>query len=47
MRLQNLETGIFGRLDDKGENGMDLIAHIVKMFRNGDGHVEVLTASVK
>ena len=36
-----------GRLDDKGENGMDLIAHIIKMFREGDGHVEVLTASVR
>jgi transaldolase len=36
-----------GRLDDKGENGMDLIAHIIKMYREGDGHVEVLTASVR
>jgi transaldolase len=36
-----------GRLDDKGENGMDLIANILTMYRNGDGHVEVLTASVR
>ena len=36
-----------GRLDDRGENGMDLIAGILKMFRQGDGHVEVLTASVR
>ena len=36
-----------GRLDDKGENGMDLIAHILDMYRKGDGHVEVLTASVR
>lgn len=36
-----------GRLDDRGENGMDLIANIVKMFQTGDGHVEVLTASVR
>jgi transaldolase len=36
-----------GRLDDRGENGMDLIAHIVEMFKKGDGHVEVLTASVR
>ena len=36
-----------GRLDAKGENGMDLIAHIIKMYREGDGHVEVLTASVR
>ena len=36
-----------GRLDDRGENGMDLIANIVKMYQEGDGHVEVLTASVR
>ncbi len=36
-----------GRLDDRGENGMDLIAHILKMYTKGDGHVEVLTASVR
>jgi len=36
-----------GRLDDKGENGMDLISNIIKMYRDGDGHVEVLTASVR
>jgi transaldolase len=36
-----------GRLDDRGENGMDLIAHILKMYQRGDGHVEVLTASVR
>ena len=36
-----------GRLDDKGENGMDLIAHILKMYQKGNGHVEVLTASVR
>jgi transaldolase len=36
-----------GRLDDRGENGMDLIANIIRMYRPGDGHVEVLTASVR
>jgi transaldolase len=36
-----------GRLDDRGENGMDLIASIVRMYAKGDGHVEVLTASVR
>lgn len=36
-----------GRLDDRGENGMDLIANILKMYRKGDDHVEVLTASVR
>jgi transaldolase len=36
-----------GRLDDRGENGMDLISHVIKMYGKGDGHVEVLTASVR
>lgn len=36
-----------GRLDDRGENGMDLIANIIKIYAQGDGHVEVLTASVR
>ena len=36
-----------GRLDDRGENGMDLIANIVNMYQEGDGHVELLTASVR
>jgi len=36
-----------GRLDDRGENGMDLIANILRMYQEGDGHVEVLTASVR
>jgi len=36
-----------GRLDDKGENGMDLIKNILQMFKSGDDHVEVLTASVR
>mgnify|MGYP000129599978 FL=1 len=36
-----------GRLDDKGENGMQLIENILNMYAKGDGHVEVLTASVR
>ncbi len=36
-----------GRLDDRGENGMDVISNILKMYQKGDGHVEVLTASVR
>jgi transaldolase len=36
-----------GRLDDRGENGMDFIANTVKMYQSGDGHVEVLVASVR
>jgi transaldolase len=36
-----------GRLDDRGENGMDLIVNELSMYRNGNGHVDVLTASVR
>lgn len=36
-----------GRLDDKNENGMDLIGNIVEMFSSSDDHVEVLAASVR
>ena len=36
-----------GRLDDRGENGMQLIENILKMYAKGNGHVEVLTASVR
>jgi transaldolase len=36
-----------GRLDDLGENGMALIANIVNMYKSGDGHSEVLSASVR
>ena len=36
-----------GRLDDRGKNGMDLIFNILRMYQKGDGHVEVLTASVR
>lgn len=36
-----------GRLDDRGQNGMDLAANIIALYKLGDGHVEVLTASVR
>jgi transaldolase len=36
-----------GRLDDQGENGMDLVRNIKKMYEAGDGHVHVLAASVR
>jgi transaldolase len=36
-----------GRLDDRGENGMDLISNVRKMYEAGDGHVEILAASVR
>jgi len=46
-RGQVFVSPFIGRLDDKGENGMNLIANVLKMFRQGESHVEVLTASVR
>src|SRR5260370_28219150 len=36
-----------GRLDDRGEDGIDLVKNIKTMHRNGDGHVHVLAASIR
>ena len=36
-----------GRLDDRGENGMDLVKNICEMFKTGDHHVHVLAASIR
>jgi transaldolase len=36
-----------GRLDDRGENGMDVVKNIQKMYQSGDGHVHVLAASIR
>src|SRR5262249_3012901 len=36
-----------GRLDDLGVNGIDLLKNIKTMYRNGDGHVHVLGASIR
>ncbi len=36
-----------GRLDDRGENGMDLVRNIKKMYESGDGHVYILAASIR
>lgn len=36
-----------GRLDDCGEDGMSLVANILKMYETGDGHVLTLAASIR
>jgi len=36
-----------GRLDDRGEDGMDLVRNIKKMYKRSDGHVHVLAASIR
>jgi transaldolase len=36
-----------GRLDDRGDNGMDVVRNIKMMYAKGDGHVHVLAASIR
>lgn len=36
-----------GRLDDAGQNGVDVITNIVRMFAKSDHHVVVLAASIR
>jgi transaldolase len=36
-----------GRLDDRGENGMDIVRNIKRIYAQGDGHVHVLAASLR
>ena len=35
-----------GRLDDHGQNGMEVVKNIRKMYEDGDGHAYVLAASI-
>lgn len=36
-----------GRLDDRGDDGMDLVRNIKKLYEHSDGHVHVLAASIR
>jgi transaldolase len=36
-----------GRLDDRGDDGMQVVSNIKKMYERGDGHVHVLVASLR
>lgn len=36
-----------GRLDDRGEDGMELVKNIKEMYERSDGHVHVLAASIR
>jgi transaldolase len=36
-----------GRLDDRGEDGMELVRNIKKTYARSDGHVHVLAASIR
>ncbi len=44
---QVLVSPYVGRLEDHGQNGMDLIKNIIDMYKSSDGHVGVLVASVR
>ncbi len=47
VRGQVLLSPFIGRLDDGGENGLDLIKNIITMYRANNSHVEVLAASIR
>lgn len=36
-----------GRLEDRGENGVELVGNIIRMLAQTDGHVKVLAASFR
>lgn len=36
-----------GRLDDRGENGVQFVSNVVQMLKQADGHVKVLAASFR
>lgn len=36
-----------GRFDDRGEDGMSFIKNVIEMYKRSDGHVQVLSASVR
>ena len=36
-----------GRFDDRGEDGMSFIKNVIEMYKSGDEHVQVLSASVR
>lgn len=46
-RAQAYVSPFIGRLDDIGQNGVDVVANIKQMYARGDGHVWVLAASIR
>lgn len=36
-----------GRLDDRGDNGVDVVKNILRMYRDATSHVQVLAASIR
>lgn len=46
-RHQVFVSPFIGRLDDRGENGMQVVENELKMYQTVDNHVTVLTASLR
>lgn len=42
-----LVSPFVGRLDDVGQSGLSLVKNIQEMYKSGDGHVQVVMASVR
>ena len=40
-------SSFVGRLDDFGQNGMDLVKNVKRMLTHGDGHLLILAASIR
>ena len=47
LKTASLRFSFLGRLDDRGQNGVDLVRNIKKMYELGDAHVLVLAASIR
>lgn len=44
---QVLISPFVGRLDDIGQDGISLVENISRLYSSGDGHVEILAASIR
>lgn len=44
---QVILSPFIGRLDDQRQHGIDLVKHILEMYKDSDQHVQVLAASVR
>ncbi len=47
LRGQVFVSPFMGRHFDAGRNGIDLLKNVIKMYKQGDGHVMVLGASLR
>jgi transaldolase len=47
QKRQVFISPFIGRLDDVKKNGLNLVSNILRMYKNGDGHVSVIAASIR